>query len=323
MTSRVCRISRNPFRTVSIFAAFISAVLNVFCAARVIAFGGSLKWDFESEGDALNVDAVKFIWFLLVIYFAAAATASVIGFIGIARRKLNYVRFFRDYSIVELAFMFVGAVMLSYTSFGSSSALLQAGVCEELGRQPDLLRDMAESGLNLENCEYWFGRAAVAVLGVMLVFAVIRLHFVIALSKYYAQLRREGSFGVVTKEVEHGLQKIYLLPTPTSSTFPPIDFNHQQSDGAPRAGDYYHDDSTENIVVYAPVPLSRLSVEDARGLRATAAWISPTPRRHHRHHSHSHAHSGTKSHKHRRASVASIATLPYRDESQVSLAEKL
>ncbi len=88
---------------------------------------------------------------------------------------MTYVRFFRDYSIAELAFMFVTAVMFSYMSFGSSAASLQAGVCEELGRQPDLLRDMAESGLNLENCEYWFGRAAVAVLGVMLVFAVIRV----------------------------------------------------------------------------------------------------------------------------------------------------
>ena len=73
--------------------------------------------------------------------------------------------------------MFVGAVMLCYMAFGSFSASLQAGVCEELGRQPDLLRDMAESGLNLENCEYWFGRAAVGVLGVMLVFAVIRVSY--------------------------------------------------------------------------------------------------------------------------------------------------
>ena len=93
------------------------------------------------------------------------------------QRKLTYVRFFRDYSIAELAFMFVGAVMLCYMAFGSFSASLQAGVCEELGRQPDLLRDMAESGLNLENCEYWFGRAAVGVLGVMLVFAVIRVSY--------------------------------------------------------------------------------------------------------------------------------------------------
>lgn len=48
-------------------------------------------------------------------------------------------------------------------------------MCEELGRQPELMRDMAESGLNLENCEYWFERAVIAALGVLLVFAVIRV----------------------------------------------------------------------------------------------------------------------------------------------------
>ena len=90
MASRVRRLSRNPFRTVSIFAAFISTVLNVLCAARVIAFGSSLKWDLDSEGDALNVDAVKFVWFLMVIYFAAATTASVIGFIGITRVRFHF-----------------------------------------------------------------------------------------------------------------------------------------------------------------------------------------------------------------------------------------
>jgi hypothetical protein len=186
-------LSRSSLKTVSIVAAFASAVLNLLCAVRVIASAGSLKWDLESEGDSLNVDATKLLWFLLAIYFAAAATASVIGFIGIARvrafhifliflcltsfisqNKLSYVRFFRDYSIAELSFIFVSAISISYASFSSSSTL-QASVCEEMGRQPDLLRDLAESGLNLENCEYWFGRAAVAILGVTLVFAVVRV----------------------------------------------------------------------------------------------------------------------------------------------------
>ena len=53
--------------------------------------------------------------------------------------------------------------------------MLQANVCEELARQPELMRDLAESGLNLENCEFWFERAVVAVLGVILVLAIIRV----------------------------------------------------------------------------------------------------------------------------------------------------
>ncbi|KAI0702914.1 hypothetical protein BC835DRAFT_1404264 [Cytidiella melzeri] len=329
---RANTLTRNPLRTVSIVASLSSAVVNVLCAVRVIASGGSLKWDFDSEGDALDLDAVKLVWFLLAIYLAAAATASTIGFIGVAKRKLNYVRFFRDYSIIDLASVFLLAIILSYTAFSSST--LQAGVCEELARQPDLMRDMAESGLNLENCEYWFGRAAVAILGVMLVFAVVRTHFVIALSKYYAQLRRDGNYdaihsGGISSKNEHGFQRIYLLPTPTSATFPPIDVNHQNSDN-PSAIDYYHDDpETETIMVYAPVPLTRLSLEDARELHATEAWVSPVPppsprsHRHHRHHSHTHAHSGAKHHKRRCASISTVTSVPYRDEPESLLKEKV
>ncbi|KAI0347150.1 hypothetical protein BDW22DRAFT_1322311 [Trametopsis cervina] len=339
MKSRTRSLSRNPFRTVSIFASFSTAVLNVLCAARVLAYGGSLKWDFDSEADALNVDGVKLMWFLFLIYFAAAATASTIGFVGVARRKLSHVRFFRDWSIVELGLMFISATTMSYLSFGSSS-MLQTSVCEELGRQPDLMRDMAESGLNLENCEYWFERVVVAVLGLILVSAVIRVHFIIALSKYYSQLRRDTAYGTVdscnpASKQEHGLQRIYLLPTPTSTTFPPPDFNdHKSSKGAQSPSAYYHDDpASEEVIVYAPIPLSRLSLEDAKELHATEAWISPVPpptprsHKHHRHHSHSHstAQPGTRHHhKHRAcASVSSVPIAPYRDEVEGSATEKV
>jgi hypothetical protein len=166
----------------------------------------------------------------------------------------------------------------------------------------------------------------------LIIIVFLQLHFVLALSKYYAQLRREVTLGISNNcdgKQEHGLQRIYLLPTPTSSTFPPVNFNHHEnSDSNSAAAAYYRDDpASENIIVYAPVPLNRLSLEDARELHATEAWISPvlsTPRthRHHRHHSHAHLHSGTRHHKHRRASLSSVMGTPYRDESQISLVEK-
>ena len=86
---------------------------------------------------------------------------------------LSYIRFFRDYSIADFAFMLLSACTVSYASF--SSATLRAGVCEELGRQPELMRDLSDSGLNLENCEYWFDRAVFAVLGAIVMFVVIRV----------------------------------------------------------------------------------------------------------------------------------------------------
>lgn len=150
-----------------------------------------------------------------------------------------------------------------------------------------------------------------------------QLHFVIALSKYYSQLRREKSYGSVNGGAmkDHSLQRIYLLPTPTSSTFPPINYNHQSHHTSDRKNTndcYYHDEPSNDVLVYAPIPLSRLSMEAAQDIQATEAWISPVPlpnrghgHRHHKHHSH--AHSGSRQHRHK-ASTSSLP--PYRDEAE-------
>ena len=102
---------------------------------------------------------------MILLYDADCATHQ---------RKPSFVRFFRDYSVADLVFMFVSSLTTSYASFNSSS-MLQASVCEELGRQPELMRDMAESGLNLENCEYWFETAIVGILGISFVLIALRV----------------------------------------------------------------------------------------------------------------------------------------------------
>lgn len=85
MKTRITKLTHNPLRSLSLVASISSALLNVYCFARVLASWRSLKWDFDSEADALRVDAVKLVWGLLLLYFTAAATASTIGFVGIAR----------------------------------------------------------------------------------------------------------------------------------------------------------------------------------------------------------------------------------------------
>ena len=37
------------------------------------------------------------------------------------------------------------------------------------------MRDMVEMGLNVENCELWFERAVVGIIGVMFILIVIRV----------------------------------------------------------------------------------------------------------------------------------------------------
>lgn len=98
-------------------------------------------------------------------------------------------RFFRDYSIADVLFMMMSALTLSYLSFSSSSATLRSSVCDELGRQPELLREVAESGLDLENCEYWFERGIVLMIAMYMVFVVVKVRRVPHLIYHFRLIR--------------------------------------------------------------------------------------------------------------------------------------
>ena len=124
-----------------------------------------------------------------------------------------------------------------------------------------------------------------------------QLHIVIALSQYYTHISREilaGArlhiLGLRPIKTDVPMQRIYLMPTPTSPSHPSAD------------GRSHHFATTPDVTVYATVPIGAVSEEEARRMHATEAWIATSPvsagsPRGHRHsHSHSHAHS--HSHKH-------------------------
>lgn len=77
-----------PYRSISLCAALLSALFNLACALRILLFWRALRWDFSGvDTDTFpgSVDALHLLWGLLTLYFASAATASIIGFIGIVR----------------------------------------------------------------------------------------------------------------------------------------------------------------------------------------------------------------------------------------------
>jgi len=192
----------------------------------------------------------------------ASSAVSLIGLIGVLKSKPTYVRFYRDSCIADLVFTVFFTVVGAYFSFQQN---VRTAVCEELSKQPELLRDMVEMGLSLENCELWFERAVMASVVIVMVIVVCRLHLLLVVSRYYTSLIRyqpHGGHSHSPSNVSdsHYLRRIYLL-APTSSSYSP----DSKPDGA-------NDD-----VVYAPVSLSSLSPEVARDLRATSAWISQAP----------------------------------------------
>ncbi|CDO71353.1 hypothetical protein BN946_scf184908.g111 [Trametes cinnabarina] len=308
-------------RSLSLAASLAGAVFNLSFALRLLTLSRSLGWESESEWessiDVWAVDSVRLVWALLFVYFAAAAASCFVGFVGIAKHIRLFVRIYRDYSIADFVFVTLATLGVSYTTFSSPS--VRSTVCEELSRHPELMRDMGEMGLSLENCEQWFERAVVAVLGLMFILIVVRLHIVIALSQYYRLVCRElvaGAkatlLGLRTIKTDMPMQRIYLVPTPTS---PSMACNNTRSHHlASESSGGKHD-----VTVYATIPIGGITEQEARKMHATEAWIAPSPvatpgsPRPHRHsHSHSHArsHSHPHSHRHQTASGRTSVSRP-------------
>jgi hypothetical protein len=272
-------------RTASLAISLLGALVNFAFAVQLLSAWRSLKWEPESEWEgsenSWRGDGVKVVWGLLSAYFAAAATVCIVGFVGIVKSIPSFVRFYRDYSIADFAFCTFFTLVGTYAAFRTS---VRAVACQEFARQPDLMREMAAMGLNLENCELWFERAVLAFLMVMVVLVVIRIHFLIALSNYYSYLsRHHGAASLLPihmfwddnsqqQQQQQQQQHIYLLPrTPMSSPFATSASPSSRSPTSTAPSK-----STDDTLIYAPVSLSSLTPQQARDLRASAteAWIS-------------------------------------------------
>lgn len=81
-------------------------------------------------------------------------------------------RFYRDYSIADFIASVCFTIIAAYGAFRSST---RTGVCEELSRQPELMRDLGDMGLSLENCERWFERAVMAFAAISVIICVARV----------------------------------------------------------------------------------------------------------------------------------------------------
>jgi len=274
-------------RTASTLITIFGAITNVAVTIQVLAAWRTFKWEPESEwessGDKWQLDGLKLIWALLLVYFASAASVCIVGLVGILKNKSSLVRFYRDYSIADFSFCAFSLILSTYAAFLGPA---RAGVCEELSHHPELMRDMLEMGLNLENCERWLERAVFAVLVVLFVVMVVRLHFLLAISNYYSHLARyqRAPCASSNSTPSHAMQRIFLLPKNNTNV---NDLEH----------------GIDLDLVYAPV--SRHSLPKELQDQATEAWVSNANplsqsssstssehrnhhhhhRRHHRHHS--------------------------------------
>jgi len=251
---------------------------NAYAAIHIVTMWWTMRKETESEwegsADLWTLDVARILGALVCIYMAVASVACAAGFYGTLKRLPAHVRVFRDYSIADLVFVTLSTLMFA---FACVQPTLRGAVCEELSRQPELMRNLGDTGLNIENCEVYFERGVVGIVAAMSILLICRMQFTLLVTDYYSQLlRTDSDYDELSGDESSTGQRIFLLPS-----------RDTQSKDAP--------------LIYAPLP--RLSLAEARQMHATEAYVSRPSRHSHSNslpHSHSHSHS-SHSHSHRRA----------------------
>ncbi|KAG8852874.1 hypothetical protein FRB91_005812 [Serendipita sp. 411] len=244
----------------------IIIVFNLLEALQLAYLWSALKWETETEWDSLRLNGVRVAVGLVCGYLIWTCLAAFIGLVGALKHNPTYLRFFRDCTIVDIVFTFMFTIV---TAFSASRQATRTIICEQLSRQPELLRNIANTGLNFENCELWFQNAVTVFLCVMFITLVMRVQFTFTLSNLYSRLHRKQR--IELEPLDTAPQRILLLP-PSSTDIPLVSSDIPQPSS-----------DTRHVVVYAPV---RHTLETAHELGATEAWVS----RHRHTHSHSHSH---------------------------------
>ncbi|KAG9019468.1 hypothetical protein FRB90_001942 [Tulasnella sp. 427] len=269
-------------RAATLILSLFSSSANFFACYKLLTTWFSIRWTWASseesewEGLSWKVDTMKALGAIICAYFFVGGVASVVGLVGVIKRRTTNVRLFRDYSIADLAFGFTSTVAFAFIS---SKPAVRFMMCEELSRQPDLLRTLSDSaGLNVENCESFLDKAIVSVLVACGVLLFIRLQFTLTVMNYYTHLRRS----VMSSEHGHHHHHGHRHHRSGSTSSTRRSRSHSRSNSQPilllahPVSPLSEKQSPNDTIVYAPV---RLSAEQARSMDVRQAFVSlPTIR---------------------------------------------
>lgn len=271
-------------RAATLILSLFSSTVNFYACYKLLTSWFSVRWSWSSseesewEGLSWKLDTMKALGAILWAYLFVGGIASVVGLVGVIKRRTTNVRLFRDYSIADLAFGFASTATFAFIS---SKPFVRMMMCEELSRQPDLLRTLSDSaGLNVENCESFLDKAIVSVLVALGVLLFIRLQFTLTVMNYYTHLRRSSMFSSSEHGHHHHHRHHRSASASTSGSRPSR--SHSRSSSQPilllahPLSSLNEKQSPSDTVVYAPV---RLSAEQARSMDVRQAYVTlPTIR---------------------------------------------
>lgn len=166
----------------------IGAVFNLYVLFSILHLWFGLRRDAESEWEGGGHNLIGTFAAIVVTYTLLSSTAYAIGIFGVYKRIPSYVRIFLQFSFADFALYVLALVGVAFACYRPSN--WRDSTCEGLSTQPDILRTLAQAGLDLENCENWIENVVLWVLISLSVGLMFKLQFIVAVTTYYSSLAR-------------------------------------------------------------------------------------------------------------------------------------
>jgi len=138
----------------------------------------------------------------MATYYLAVSLICLLGFIGVLKKKVKYVKVYAYYYWFQLVLGFVMSVVFSVLAF-----YFDKDVCQKLIDRPGV-------DLDFDQCMDMYIKSAATVVVLLAITCLVELHFCLAIWAYYKKLRAEQS-------LDSHVHNVYYSPVPAYVVVPP------------------------------------------------------------------------------------------------------
>jgi len=142
----------------------------------------------------------------MATYYLTISIVCLLGFIGVLKNKLKYVKVFAYYYWFQLVLGFILSIVFSVLAF-----YFDKDICQSLVER-------TEVDMDLDQCMEWYVKTAAMMVVLLELTCLIELHFCLAVWAYYKKLRAEQSFESHIHNIYSPVPAYVVIPPPSYDT---------------------------------------------------------------------------------------------------------
>ncbi|CAG8439586.1 10892_t:CDS:10 [Ambispora gerdemannii] len=149
------------------------------------------------------------VYSALATYYLVISVICAVGFIGVSKKKINYVRLFAYYYWCELFLGFILSIVFSVLAFH-----FDKDICQKVIEQPDV-------DIDFDTCMKMYVQTVSSLIILLGLTCLIEFHFCLAVWAYYQTLRAEcGDLSAVANVYYSSIPAYAVIPPPSYDSIP-------------------------------------------------------------------------------------------------------